>query len=346
MEGNLRACQQLLNDELSSSGTKRFMNQNIVDRFFGVAHARAKQNAFAQRQSVGLHRATAFEGGSKLFCGRRVREGAGSGGGNAIPLHELLGENFGGLELRGLLIRAPNPQSVLSEQIHNAKGQRIVGTDDRKVGLVLRGKTQQARQIFGADGHAFDARPILCQPFRGDASVSGRAPQAGRMRRLSQLPDQRMFPSAGPYDQQFHRMGRFKGNPRGEERIFTAGRSWNRSAAIPSARTKEVITGLVRYHWSMVSLCERDVRAPIEKKYSLTLPNASLMCHRFGCSPFVMRRWRQQSADNARSFTDEKATDHGVEPRSSFIALAVLMFVLTHSGCAVHYYNAKTGDEY
>ena len=117
---------------------------------------------------------------------------------------KMLREDFGGLELGGFLVRPPDAQAVLPEQIHDAQRQRIVRPDDGEVGAVLPGEGAQAGQVFGAELDALDRRAVLCEAFLRDAGIAGRAPQSGDVRRLRQLPDQRVLAAAGADNQDLH----------------------------------------------------------------------------------------------------------------------------------------------
>ena len=117
----------------------------------------ADQNAFAQREAVGFHYAFA-EAGGEFLRSSNVVKCPGSGGGNAVFLHESLGENLGRFELRRLLVHAPDSQAVLLEQIHDAERQRIVRPDDGKIHFLLLREGKQLGQILRTDVDAFHRR--------------------------------------------------------------------------------------------------------------------------------------------------------------------------------------------
>ena len=118
--------------------------------------------------------------------------------------HEILREGFRGLELRGLLVRPPDAQAVLLEQVNNSDRKRVVRPDDRQVDPVLLREIEQLRQILRADANAFDRRLILHQPLQGDAGVGRRTPHPRDVRRLRELPDQGVFPPARTDDEDVH----------------------------------------------------------------------------------------------------------------------------------------------
>ena len=177
-------------------------DQDFVNRLVRLGLAGANQNAFAERQAVGLHRAFAAQRRRK-FLGRHRLAGKrpGTRSRDAVFLHELLGENLGRLELRGLLVRPPDAQAVFLEQIHDAQRQRIVRADDREFDFLFLREREQLRQIFRADVHAFDRRAVFGEAFLRDAGVARRAPHLRDVRRLRQFPDQRVFAPARTDDE-------------------------------------------------------------------------------------------------------------------------------------------------
>jgi hypothetical protein len=137
-----------------------------------------------------------------------------------VPLHEVLRENLRRLELRRLLVRAPDALTVLLEQIDDAESQRVVRTDDGEGNLVLLCEREQLRQILGADADAFDRRLILRKSLFSDTRVAGRAPHARDVRRLRQLPHQSVLTSARTDDQNIHSRGIEAGVDSGGEALL------------------------------------------------------------------------------------------------------------------------------
>ena len=181
--------------------------RDFVNRLVRFRHACTNQNAFAERQTIGFHRAFAIQRSREFLCQSRGGKRSSACGRDAVFLHEILGENFGRLELRGFLVRSPDPPAVFLEQIHDAQRQRIVRPDDGEFDFLFLRKGEQLRQIPGAKVHALDERGIFCQPFLCDAGVARRAPQLCDVRRLRQFPHQRVFASARADDKNFHCRG-------------------------------------------------------------------------------------------------------------------------------------------
>src|SRR5260370_17232698 len=124
---------KFVDHNLLTGESESLLDQNLLDHVACFSDIGTDQNALAQRQSIRLHRAMSIDRGSKLSGLLRTFKNSGPCCGNAIFLHKLLREDFGTLELRSLLVRSTNAESLLLEEVHDAKGQRVVGTDDRKV---------------------------------------------------------------------------------------------------------------------------------------------------------------------------------------------------------------------
>ena len=135
-----------------------FADQDFVNGLVGLRHVRANQNAFAERQAVGLHGAFAVQRCRQMPwppTSPAVKR-PGRGRRDAVFLHEVLGENLGRLELRGLLVRPPDAQAVFLEQIHDAQRERIVRPDDGEIDFLFLREREQLGQILRADVHALD----------------------------------------------------------------------------------------------------------------------------------------------------------------------------------------------
>ena len=163
VEGDFHAFEQFLDDDARPGRAKGLADEDVLDGLVGLGHVAADEDAFAQGEAVGFDGAAPAQGGGEARGGGRIGEGAGARGGDAIFLHELLGEDLGGLEPGGLLVRAPDAQAILLEQIHDAQGEGVVGADDGEVGALFLGEGEQAGEVFGAEGDAFDGRAVLAR---------------------------------------------------------------------------------------------------------------------------------------------------------------------------------------
>jgi hypothetical protein len=203
VQGNFRAFEKFLDDDAGAGGAETFLEEDFVDGAIGFFDRVADQNAFAEGEPVDFNRAAAFELAREIFGGSDVAERAGFGGGDAVFLHEVLGENFGGFELGGFFVCAPNAVAAGLEEIDDAEGEWVVWTDDGEVGFVLFDEVQEGGKVFGADWNVLDEGAVL-EAFEGDAGVAGGAPELGGVRGLGEFPDEGVFAAAGTEDEDFH----------------------------------------------------------------------------------------------------------------------------------------------
>src|SRR5215203_5615869 len=105
-------------------------------------------HSLAQRKAIGLDDTTSGERSGEIFCVTWVGKCSRARRRDAVPLHEVLRENFRRLELRGLLVHAPNAEALRLKQIDDAECERIVRADDTEVRLFLLRERQQARQVL------------------------------------------------------------------------------------------------------------------------------------------------------------------------------------------------------
>ena len=123
VEGNLHPFKKLLNDDARAGAAKGFADQNLVDGPVRLLDVLADENAFAEREPVRLHCATAIERRGEVPGGGGIRKDFRASGGNAVALHEVLRINLRRFELCRLLGWSPDAQAVLLEQIHDAESQ-------------------------------------------------------------------------------------------------------------------------------------------------------------------------------------------------------------------------------
>jgi hypothetical protein len=84
--------------------------------------------------------------------------------------------------------------------INHPEGERIIRTDNREIDSFLRRKAKEPVEIVREDLN------VLAQLF--GASIAGRAKNRVHLRRLMKLPNQRVFASAAPDNQELHADGR------------------------------------------------------------------------------------------------------------------------------------------
>ncbi len=159
--------EQFLDDDGGARAAEGLLDEDLLDGLVGLGHVVADQDAFAERQTVGFDGATSAERGGEARSGGGIGEGAGAGGRDAVFLHEPLGEDLGGFELGGLLVRAPDAQAVLLPEVHDAERQGIVRPDDGEVGAVFLGEGAQAGQVLRAEVDALDGGAVLAPGVPG-----------------------------------------------------------------------------------------------------------------------------------------------------------------------------------
>ena len=150
-------------------------------------------HALAGGQAVGLDddgRALRVDIGVR---GVGVGEGFEGGGGDAVALHETLGEILGAFELRGLARRAEDRQARRAEGIDHAGGERRFRADHGEGDLLVLGEVDEF--VDRGQRHVLEA--VLARRAgiaRGDIDLLD-------ARRLCQLPGQRVFAAAGADDE-------------------------------------------------------------------------------------------------------------------------------------------------
>ena len=115
VQRNLHAFQKFLDHNVGAGRAEGLADQDLINGPFGLRLAGANQNAFAERQAIGLNRTTPPKTGKGSWPPSRRRKRPGPRRRNAVFLHEILGKNFGRLELRGFLVRPPDAQAVFLE---------------------------------------------------------------------------------------------------------------------------------------------------------------------------------------------------------------------------------------
>ncbi len=172
------------------------VQQHEVDRLVGLGQGHGHHDAFAGRQAIGLD----HDGRTHLVHvgvgGRGVGERVVFGRGNAVTLHEGLGEGLGAFQLCGRPGGAENAQPMGAELVHHARGQWRFGPDHGHTDLfLLRPLTQR---LHVGDGHVDQAlvtrRAAIARCDVDHLHLAG----------LGQFPGQRVFPAAATNNQYLH----------------------------------------------------------------------------------------------------------------------------------------------
>src|SRR4030042_3901493 len=117
-------------------------------------------------------------------------------GGDAVFMHEELGEFLASLQFRGLRVRAEDEEAVIAEYIRNPGNQRLFGSDHGQIDEIPLCELDEFLEI------RFRYRHVLRQ--FADPAVARGAKHLFHIRAFEYLPYQRMFPSAAADDQHLH----------------------------------------------------------------------------------------------------------------------------------------------
>ena len=139
--------------------------QELVDGRMGLGHCLGHHHALAGRQAVGLHHDGRALTADVVLGGCRVGEGLVGGRGDAVALHEGLGEVLGRFQL-GRRLRGPEDgQPLLAEGIDNALGQRCLGTHHGERQILASGKQRQSLDVGD--------RQVADTGLQGRAGIAG-----------------------------------------------------------------------------------------------------------------------------------------------------------------------------
>ncbi len=127
-EGGFLAFEELLDDNTGTAcvvdDAELVVCQDPVDRLVRLGQRHRDDDALARRQAIGLdddRRAVFLMLSVHITVSRSgIAEGLVGGGGDAMALHEVLGEGLGRFELRGRLGRAEDAQAAGAELVHHA----------------------------------------------------------------------------------------------------------------------------------------------------------------------------------------------------------------------------------
>ena len=195
---DLRAGEELLHDYVVAGRTELLVQHDLLDAVGGLLLVLADEHALAQRQTVRLddHRVLAL-GLDVVHDFGGVVEGLILSGRDAVLLHQVFGEDLGGLDAGSRLVRAEGRDADLRQRIHHAQCQRVVLRHHHIIELFLRRKGHHGLHIGGLD--------VLALGVVADAAVARRAPDLAAVRALLQRLDDGVLPPAAADDQYFFR---------------------------------------------------------------------------------------------------------------------------------------------
>ena len=135
----------------------------------GLLLVLADEHALAQRQTVRLddHRVLALGLDVRHDLGRVIKRLI-LRGGDAVFLHQVLGEHLGGLDAGSSLVRAKGRDAGLCQLVHHAQGQRVILRHHDVIKFFLNGKAHHGLHIGGLD--------VLALGVVADAAVAGGTP--------------------------------------------------------------------------------------------------------------------------------------------------------------------------
>ena len=160
--------EELLNDDLVAGIAEGLILHDALDGFLALFQSLGDQNALAQSQTVGLDddgEGSAFQ----IFHGLDgIIEDFVSSGGNAVLLHQVLGENLTCFNTGSLGIRAKAGNADFVQTVYAAQSQRIVGSNHSEINRVCLGKLHDCGNVLGADLGNADG-------VSGNAAVAGQS---------------------------------------------------------------------------------------------------------------------------------------------------------------------------
>ena len=194
---DLRTGQKLLDHDLVAGVAEGFVLHDGLDGVLRLNQILGDQHALAQRQAVGLD--DDGEGGGFQILQRLggVVEDLVAGGGDAVLLHQVLGEHLAGLDAGGLGIRAEAGDARLVKPVHAAQGQGIVRSHHSEIDIMGLGEVHDGGNVLGTDLR--DAHRVL-----GDAAVAGQGVDGLHAGIFFQFLDNGVLAATAADDQKIH----------------------------------------------------------------------------------------------------------------------------------------------
>ena len=152
--GHLGAGQEFLNHHAAAALAKRLILHHREDGLLGLFPALCNDHALAQCQTVGLDDRGDGRGFDIRQRGIHILKHLVCRGGDAVFLHQILGEHLTALDDGCLGLRAKARDADLVQSVDTAKHQRIVRCDHGKIDGVFLGKRHDAVKILCTHGHA------------------------------------------------------------------------------------------------------------------------------------------------------------------------------------------------
>ena len=149
--GHLRPGEELLNDDAGSALAESLVLHDGANGVDGLLTGHGDNHALAQCQTVRLD----YGGDGAILhiseCRLRVVKGFVGRGGNAVFLHQILGEDLASLNDGGVLFRAEGGNARLDESVGTSQHQRIVRGHHGKADALRGGKSHDLVDLLRTD---------------------------------------------------------------------------------------------------------------------------------------------------------------------------------------------------
>ena len=194
--GNLRAGQELLDDDARAGAAECTAVNRVLDRLNGFFLGHGDRNTLAERKTIRLdndRRAVLLDVLDRV---RRVLKNGIACGRDIVFLHQILGKGLAALDDGSVLARTEGADACGLERVNHAECKRVVRCDHNEIRLVLLGESNHAVDVGCLDGNA------LC--FSGNAAVARRTPDVVHLGALLQCMDDGVLTAAAADNQNFH----------------------------------------------------------------------------------------------------------------------------------------------
>ena len=162
---DLRPGEEFLNDNVFAALAEDLVRHHGFDGVHSLFPGLGNDHTLAQGQTVGLDDRGDGGGFQILEGGGHIVEHFIFRRGDAVLLHQILGEDLAALDDGGIGPGTEAGNALGFQSIHSTQHQRIVRSNDRIVDLVLHSKFRDLGNVRCPDGHA-DRVPC-------DAAVAG-----------------------------------------------------------------------------------------------------------------------------------------------------------------------------
>ena len=190
---DLRPGEELFHHHMVAGCAELFVQHDLLDAVGGLLLVLTDEHTLAQSQTICLDDDRILALGPDVIhdLGRVIKRLI-PGGGDAVFLHQVFGEDLGSLDAGRCLIRAESRDADRRQRIDHAQSQRVVLRDDDVIELFLRCKRDHGVHIGGLD--------VLALGVIADAAVAGCAPDLAAVRALLQCLDDGVLTSAAAND--------------------------------------------------------------------------------------------------------------------------------------------------